>query len=97
MDIDHIDILWRLISIQLTITIFKILLTWLAKICNVKDDPYLRIRTSLIRIFFLEIKHKPLKPGFAPEIVPSSMRGDFKVTVEPSWGGGGGGGGGKSI
>ena len=28
---------------QLTNSIYFILLTWLAKICNVKDDPYLRI------------------------------------------------------
>ena len=61
MDIDHIDIvlslLWRLISIQLTNSIYFILLAWLAKICNAKDDPYLRIMTSLNKDFYLEIKH----------------------------------------
>ena len=61
MDIDNIDIiyslLWRLISVQLTNSIYFILLTWLAKIFNVKDDPYLRIMTSLNKDFSLEIKH----------------------------------------
>ena len=42
---------------QLTNSIYFILLTWLAKICNVKDDPYLRIMTSLNKDFSLEIKH----------------------------------------
>ena len=57
MDIDHIDIvsmLWKLICIQLTITMYFILLG-LAKICTVKDDPYLRIMTSLNKDSPLEI------------------------------------------
>ena len=61
MDIDNINIiyslLWRLISIQLTNSIYFILLTCLAKICILKDDPYLRIMTSLNKDFSLEIKH----------------------------------------
>ena len=42
---------------QLTSSIYFILLTCLAKICNVKDDPYLTIMTSLNKDFSLEIKH----------------------------------------
>ena len=37
--------------------LFYLTYTWLAKICNVKDDPYLRIMTSLNKDFSLEIKH----------------------------------------